>query len=460
MTKNLSTCAVLTAALPLVGMVAPTVFAAESEARRPNVLFIVIDDLNDWVGALDGHPNALTPNIDRLARKGVVFLDAHASSPICGPSRAALLSGIRASTSGLHDNLTSFTDHPKLVENENLPQFFKRLGYRTYGAGKVFHEYYPQFWDESTDKGPRMYKAGQPKQNGLEIAGIFDWGPLDLPEEKFDDYRVAQWAIDKINAPGDAPFFLACGIYLPHLPYYAPRAYFDKFPIEDIARPEIKPGDTDDLPKKALSIVYNKYQDVIREWGSEIHLDAARAYMACTNFADAQVGRVLDALKASGKADSTIVVLFGDNGVHHGQKNYWHKDTLWRQSTRVPLVIYVPGMAGNGTPTTRVASLIDIYPTLADLLGVEAPQHLEGRSLKPLLENPQQDWPYSVVTNRRPGEYAIRNGKWCYINYGSGSEELYDRVKDPQEWTNLANQPEFAEIKTQLSKEAPASGNQ
>jgi arylsulfatase A-like enzyme len=441
-----------------LGLISSSV--AADEAKRPNVLLISVDDLNDWVGALDGHPDTVTPNIDRLARKGVVFLDAHASSPICGPSRAALLSGIRASTSGLHDNRTAFVDHPQLVGNENLAQCFQRLGYRTYGAGKVFHEYYPQFWDESIDKGPRMYKAGQPKRNGLEIGGIFDWGPIELAEEEFDDYRMARWAVERINAPGDAPFFLACGIYLPHLPWYAPQEYFDKFPPADIARPEVKEGDADDLPKKALSMIFNSYQDVVREWGSDIHLDAVRAYLACIHFADAQIGRVLDALEASGKADDTIVVLFGDNGLHHGQKNFWHKDTLWRESTRVPLIIYAPGMKGNGSPCSRVASLLDIYPTLANLVGADAPQHLEGRSLKPLLEDPHGDWPYPVITNRRPGEYSVRTGEWCYINYGPGSEELYDRVKDPREWTNLAGDPEFAEVKATLAEKAPNNAPQ
>ena len=422
----------------------------DKEVPLPNVILISVDDLNDWVGALHGHPNTLTPNMDRLARKGVVFTDAHASSPLCGPSRAALLSGIRASTSGFHDNNSSFSAHPVLMENENLPQFLKRMGYSTFSSGKVFHSYYPAFWDESIPKGGRMYSAGDPKLNGLEIPGIFDWGELDTPEEEMDDYKMVQFAIDRLRSLDDTPFFIACGIYLPHLPWYAPREYFKPFPRESIIMPEIKSDDSDDLPATALSMIYNNYQDLVRKLSPEAQRDAVRAYLASTHFADAQVGRLLDALDKSIHADNTIVVIFGDNGNHHGQKNRWHKDTLWRESTRVPLIIYVPGMAGNGKPCTRMASLIDIFPTLMDLLGETASDHLEGRSLKSLLENPAAVWEHAVITDRRPGQYAIRTGEWCYIRYNEGAEELYNRRNDPREWVNLAGEKKYDSIKKEL----------
>lgn len=430
-----------------------------SQSDKPNVLLISVDDLNDWVGALHGHPDTVTPNIDRLTARGVVFRDAHASSPLCGPSRAALLSGIRASTSGLHDNKSTFLEHPVLMENDNLPQFFKKAGYTTLASGKIFHYDFPQFWDESIPKGGRMYKSGQPKRNGADIPGIFDWGPLELSETEMDDYKMAQFAIDQLNREQDAPFFLACGIYLPHLPWYAPREYFKPFPLDSITMPQINPNDLDDLPRAAIQVTGPGYYDIIHALGPKMHKEAVQAYLASIHFADAQVGRVLDALDASPYRDNTIVVLFGDHGNHLGQKNKWHKDTLWRESTRCPLVFYVPGMNPAQHSCDRMASLLDIYPTLADLIRVPAPEHLEGRSLKPLLKNPARNWPHAVITNRRPGQTAVRTEPWCYIRYHDGSEELYNRKKDPREGNNLANNPEYQSVKDKLIKQLPAENS-
>lgn len=424
--------------------------------KHPNVLLISVDDLNDWVGVLKGQHNVLTPNIDRLARNGIVFTDAYASSPICGPSRAALLSGMRASTTGLHDNTSTFTDHKLLMENLNLPQFFKKLGYKTWCSGKVFHGYYPQFWDESIPAGPRMYQAGQKKLNGLEIAGIFDWGPLDISDSEMDDYKMIQFGIEKLKKSHKDPFFLACGIYLPHVPWYAPRKYFDPFPPEKIIMPLSDPHDTEDLPRQAMSMVNNSYQDVIRNLNPEDQIKAVQAYLACIYFADAQVGRLLDALENSDYANNTIVVLFGDNGNHHGQKSRWHKDTMWRESCHVPLIIMVPGAQANGKACNRTVSLLDVFPTLADLAGAALPDHLEGLSLKPLIENPELPWDHASITNRRPGQFAVRTSDWCYILYQDGGEELYDRFNDPREWINLAANPQYSEIKQELRNRIPA----
>lgn len=420
--------------------------------KRPNVLLIAVDDLNDWVGALHGHPNTVTPNIDHLAARGVNFTDAHASSPLCGPSRAALLSGMRATTSGLHDNTSEFLKHPLLTANENLPQFFKRAGYRTFASGKIFHEDYPQFWDEFLPRSGRMYTAGQPKKHGFTVAGIFDFGPLDIPAEQMDDYKMAQFAIDRLSGKHEQPFFIACGIYLPHLPWYAPREFFEPFPLERISMPEIKPDDSSDLPGEAVKITKPTYYNPIAALGPEFHKRAVQSYLACTHFADAQVGRMLDALEKSPHKDNTIVILLGDNGNHLGEKNKWHKDSLWKESTRVPLIIYAPGMKPIRHTCDRMASLLDIYPTLADLIHVPAPKHLEGRSLKPLLENPDLEWNHAVLTNRRPGQTAVRTEEWCYILYQDGSEELYNRKNDPHEWNNLANNPEYKGIKKELAR--------
>lgn len=422
---------------------------------RPNVLFIVIDDLNDWVGCLGGNPDSLTPNMDRLAAKGTLFRNAYASSPLCGPSRAAFLSGMRASTTGLYDNLSNFEDHQILLDYENLPQFLRRRGYLAYGAGKVFHGYYPQYWDDSIDKGGRLYQAGEPKKNGLDIPGIFDWGALDVPDEQMDDYRMAQFAIDKLSQEHEKPFFLACGIYLPHVPYYAPRAYFDKFPLDKLSMPVVKADDTADLPKEAIKVINPKYTEFIDKCGQDKLKEAVQAYLACVNFADAQVGRVLDALEQSPYAHNTIVVLLGDNGLHFGEKNKWHKDSLWAESSRVPFMIYDPRKNRNGKLCDRVVSLLDIYPTLAELTNSLPPSNLEGRSIVPLLEYPYRKWDYPAITNRRKDQTAVRTEKWCYIRYQDGTEELYDYETDRFEWYNLASDGKYTNIKTKLAAYIP-----
>lgn len=439
--------------LPLLSLVLVmfTLSLSAEVEEPPNVLLIILDDLNDWVGHLEGHRNALTPNIDRLASEGVAFLDAHASSPLCGPSRAAFLSGMSAATSGYHNNLSRFTDEEILMGRENLPQFFHRAGYSTYASGKVFHYHFPEFWDESLDKGPRMYKAGQPKRNGLEIPGIFDWGPLPVADEEMDDYKMAQFAIDRLNEAHDRPFFIACGIYLPHLPWYAPEEYFEPFPVDGILIPPDNPNEVDDLPNRALQMARNKYQEVVNDLPPEALREAVQAYLAASHFADAQIGRILDALAAGPYAEDTVVVLIGDHGNHLGEKDRWHKDTLWQESTRAPFIVYAPGMAGNGHPSKRMASLLDLYPTLAELIGKEPPPHLEGRSLVPLLEDPVREWPFGVVTHRRPGQASVRTEDWCYIRYDDGSEELYDRRNDPSEWVNLAQTPQYERIKEEMS---------
>jgi arylsulfatase A-like enzyme len=440
---------------PLLTLLVLIVMALKSAlaSERPNVLMIVLDDLNDWVGAMYGHPDTVTPHLDRLASQGVMFLDAHATSPLCAPSRAAFLSGMRASTSCYHDARGRFTDFDVLMRNPNLPQFFKQAGYQTFGAGKLFHNNYPEFWDVSLNKGPRMYQANMPKRHGHDIPGIMDWGPLERSEQEMDDYRMAQFAIDKLQREHEQPFFIACGIYLPHLPWYAPKEFFEPFPLESIRLPIENPNELDDLPPVTLSMTSSNQQRLIRDLGREVHREAVQAFLASTHFADAQIGRILAALDASPYADNTIVVLFSDHGNHLTEKHRWHKDTLWRESTRVPLVIRAPGMAGNGVASPRMASLLDIYPTLADLIGVEAPSHLEGRSLRPLLENPLRKWDHAAITNRRPGEASIRTEDWAYIRYADGSEELYNRRHDPREWINLASVPEYAQVKQQLATE-------
>lgn len=440
------------AALLLNGCLESGVSAGDS-ARQKNVLFICLDDLNDWVGCIGGHPDTQTPNIDALGRRGIVFANAYCSSPLCGPSRAAFLSGMRASTTGMYDNLSKFSDHEELVSHTNLPQLFRQSGYAAYGAGKIFHHDYPGYWDEFLPRGPRLYNAGEPKRNGTNIPGIFDWGPLDRSDEDMDDYRMAQFAVDRLGMRHARPFFLGCGIYLPHAPWYAPRNYFDKFPMDSITMPVIKPDDLEDIPPVGRSISNPKYTQAVEETGKQ--REAVQAYLACINFVDTQVGRILDALERSPARDNTIVVLFGDHGLHLGEKQKWHKDSLWAEAARAPLIIYAPGMRGNGLVCERPVSLIDLYPTLAELCGFQAPGNLEGHSLVKLLRDPSAEWEYPAITNRRKDQTSVRTQHWSYIRYQDGSEELYDIQADPYEWINLAGRGEYDAIKAELLAYVP-----
>ncbi len=420
-------------------------------ADKPNVLFIVLDDMNDWVGPLGGHPDTKTPNLDAFARKSMTFTSAYCTSPLCGPSRAAFLTGMRASTTGIYNNTDHYMD--KLADAENMPLFYMHNGYYSCGSGKVFHGYFPQYWHDFLERAPRMYHRGEPKKNGTEIPGIFDWGPLDVKDSEMDDYRMAQYAIDKLHADHDKPFFLACGIYLPHVPWYAPQKYFDMHPINEITMPIVKEDDLDDIPPAGVRCANLNYTREVEKTGKT--REAVQAYLAAVSFVDAQVGRILDALEKSKYRDNTIVVILGDHGLHLGEKNKWHKDALWEETCRAPLFIKAPTITRPGSVCDRTVSFLDLYPTLTSLCGLEGPDCLEGRDISALLRDPDADWSYPAVTHRRADQVAIRDSRWRYILYENGDEELYDHSIDPFEWYNLAENAKYNSVKERLSLYIP-----
>ncbi|HBG28838.1 MAG: hypothetical protein A2Y10_03650 [Planctomycetes bacterium GWF2_41_51] len=426
----------------------------KDDCGKYNVLFISVDDLHDWVSPLNNQHRPITPNFERLAKRGMTFTESYCPSPLCGPSRAAVLTGMRASTTGLYQNTDEFSE--LLSDAENLPLCFRRNGYKAMGAGKIFHGYFPQYWDESLENGARLYQAGQPKKNGTDLPGIFDWGQLDCDDSDMDDYKMASWTIDRLKRDyGSTPFFLACGLYLPHVPWYAPKKYFDMYPLDKIVMPIIKDNDIDDIPAIGKKIAQKEYYDAVEATGKS--REAVQALMASITFADAQIGRILDALESSPYNDNTIVVVWGDNGVHQGQKQHWHKNTLWRESTRTPLFISVPNKTKPGAKCDQIVSPFDLYPTLAELCGIKEPEVVEGHSIVPLLTNPDLKWSYPAIMNRKKGEFAIRFDNWRYIRYANGSEELYDVAADPHEWNNLANVQKYSSVKTELAKFIPAT---
>ena len=441
---------------------------------RPNVLFIAVDDLNDWIGCMGGHKQAKTPNIDRLAASGVLFTNAHCAAPACNPSRTAIMTGLSPQTSGLYANGQKMREI--LPDAELLPKYFSRHGYWAAGSGKILHYFIDaQSWDqyypakETEDPFPRtLYPKERPVS--LPRGGPWqyietDWGPLDATDEEFGgDWLVSQWIGDQLRKEHDKPFFLACGIYRPHEPWFVPQKYFDLFPLDEIQLPQgYRADDLDDLPPAGQRRGPNRYFAHIRKHGQ--WKQGIQGYLASIAFADAMVGRVIKALETGPNRDNTIVVLWGDHGWHLGEKQHWQKFTGWRVCTRVPFIVRVPeGVPGLGQGTqagvtcSSPVNLLSLYPTLTDLAGLPRKPDNGGPSLVPLLGDPQANWPHASVTHlAEPGSYGLSTERWRYIHYANGDEELYDCHIDPYEWTNLATSVEHAAKLEELRALAPTT---
>jgi arylsulfatase A-like enzyme len=423
--------------------------AAEGE-RRPNILFIAVDDLNDWVHHLGGNPQSTTPNIDRLARRGVTFTRAHCAAPLCNPSRAALLSGLRPSTTGVYDNPTDW--RKVITDVPTLPMHFMQNGYYVAGAGKIYHDSFRRDsdWNEYLTNRRR---DPQPKSEDHGVGGIA-FAPLDADDADMQDYETVSWTIDKLNTRHDRPFFLACGLHKPHMPWNVPRKYYDMFPVDRIILPKVLETDLDDIPPAGVKIAkpQGDHRQILE---SGRWKDAVQGYLAAIAFADAMVGRLIDALDRSPSRDNTIVILWGDHGWHLGEKQHWRKFTLWEEATRAPLIVVAPGVTRPGGVCSRTVDFMGIYPTLCDLSGLSTPGHVEGTSFKSLLANPDSPWDRPALTTYLFNNHGVRSEHWRYIRYNDGSEELYDEDKDPLEWSNLAGKPEYAAIKAELAESLP-----
>lgn len=431
---------------------------AVSENEKPNVLFIAIDDMNDWVGFLGGHPQAKTPNLDKLAARGVNFTNAHCIAPACSPCRLGLLYGVEPFNSGLYP----FYDHEKIPKEvlanfTGLPKFFRENGYRSFGAGKIYHgsKVLDGDWDEyHKHKGPSLkYAPDKGYQQGESKKMAFC--PTTNPLEEHPDFQVASFGIDVINKQHDKPFFLAVGIVRPHLPFVCPQQFFD---MQDrrIQNPLVRHKDLTDVPWVGRSMA--KLSDDFRFRTDESWEDVHRAYLACNSWADYNIGRVLDALEKSPYAQNTIVVLWSDHGYHQGEKRSFRKFTLWEESTRVPFIIFDP-RPGMQTPgkCDEAVSLINIYRTLGELANVDVPEYVDGQSLIEQLADPKTPVDVPALTTWGRGNYAVRDDDWRYIRYYDGTEELYDHTTDPQEWNNLAGQKQHAKRLKDLSASLPVS---
>lgn len=436
----------------------------------PDVLMITIDDLNDWVGPLGGHPNVRTPNMDRLAERGITFTNAHTTAPLCNPSRTAFMTGLRPSTSGVYDNAPDWRTLDVFDGVRTLPGHFMDNGYATFGAGKLFHAHTysaPGFfglndttaWNDFYPALDRQLpdEVGPPARPANENPGFFgfDWSRVWVDDRAMGDGQVVGWVEGRIAEPAVGPRFLAAGIYRPHLPWYVPQPYLDMHPLAEIELPTTIENDLDDVPEIARTAPSqgNAMHDWVLEAG--VWPDAVQAYLASTSFADAMVGRLLDALDASGRADDTIVVLLSDHGFHLGEKHRWRKNSLWTESTRVPLIIAAPGVTTPGSRSDRPVSLLDVYPTLAELAGLPVPDHLEGASLLPLIENPRAEWDHVAITTDGFRNHTVRGQRYRYTRHPDGSEELYDLEADPDEWRNLAGDPALADVQARLAARLP-----
>ena len=445
--------------------------SASNVVAKSNVLFIAIDDLNDWVGCLGGHPQSRTPNLDRLASSGVLFSNAHCAAPSCNPSRTAVFTGISPHRSGLYRNGQSMRQ--VLPDAELIPKTFSRAGYRSIGSGKMLHYFIDQrSWDkyfpakESENPFPRtLYPKNRPVN--LTRAGPWqyietDWGALDATDQEFGgDYLVSEWVGKELLKKHDKPLFLACGIYRPHEPWFVPKKYFDAFPIEDIQLPPgYRKNDLNDLPAQGKRLGPNRYFAHIREQGQ--WKNAIQGYLASIYFADTMLGNVLEKLENGPNTDNTIVVLWSDHGWHLGEKEHWQKFTAWRACTRVPLIVRVPkGSEGlpNGTKPSicsEPVSLLSLAPTLLELNGLDPNNNYDGPSLVPLLAEPKSKWPHVATTYLdAPGSFSISENEWRYIKYADGGEELYNTVKDPYEWHNLVGDPSSQSDLIRLRSHAP-----
>ncbi|MEM7011274.1 MAG: sulfatase [Verrucomicrobiota bacterium] len=435
-------------------------------AEKPNVLFIAVDDLNDWLGYA-GNTQVISPNMDRLARDGVWFSRAFCQYPVCAPSRASVMTGVyfhqlESDKTGVKDSFVA--EKIQSMGSDLLHGYFKEHGYKTMAVGKILHEHLPA--DDLDLSGGRGGWNVHKDENGerrkthwMSDKTLTDWGYAETPEMRMSDSEAADWAVKRLKESHEEPFLLMVGFLRPHVPWYVPKSYFDRYDREQLRLPPYKADDVDDLPQAGLDLFNKGYPRT--EWAVENdqwrHM--VQAYLASITFVDTKVGLVLKALGASPYAENTIVVLWSDHGYHMGEKGIFQKDTLWERSAAVPLIVKLPSSMADQMDKgrcDRVVGLIDLYPTLLDLCGLPPNDRVSGRSLKPLLRDRTAKWDFPTLTYRKDGGRAVQDHRYRYIEYGDGAMELYDHKKDPHEWDNVAAESDYSDelerMKKKLSK--------
>ncbi len=436
---------------------------------KTNVLMICVDDLNDWSSCLGNHPKAKTPNIDLLASQGIIFKNAHCQAPICGPSRASILTGLHPHTTGIY-----YQVHDADIKKCNeltagatfLPDYFEQNGYESLGVGKIFHQGDASgVFDKYGGVFPKMQFGPKPKERmnfnpkwfSDSLNTATDWGPIDMPDSEMSDYKIADWAVKELNQEREKPFFMAVGFVRPHVPWHVPQKWFDMFPVDEMVTPPYKADDLNDVPE-ASRILHDMPQMPKTEWLIKENKwkPMVQAYLASMAFMDHQLGKVLDALKNSPYADNTVVVLWSDHGYHLGEKNRTCKHSLWNRSTHVPLIFAGKSINASTSCNTQVG-LIDVYPTLLDYCGLPKNNKNQGNNLMPLVREPNRNWDKPVLTSYGYKNISIYKQPYHYIQYADGSGELYDMKNDPNEWDNLAELSDFSQVKKDMQKLLPSS---
>lgn len=451
--------------------------ALSAKEEKLNVLFIAADDLTSSI-ACYGDPIAVTPNLDRLSDMGVRFDNAYCQIPLCNPTRASLMTGLRPDSIKVYDLEVHFRDAaPDAI---TLPQLFQKAGYKAMRVGKIYHYGVPrQIGTNGLDDPASWNQVVNPKgrdkdeehlitnlEPHRQISAALSWLTAEGTDEEQTDGMITTEAIRLMKENKDKPFFLAAGFFRPHTPYVAPKKYWDLYPIDKIKMPYAPEGDREDIPKIAFA-----HNNPVPNYNLAIEdvLKAKQAYYANVSFVDAQVGRLLDALEELGLADNTVVAFWSDHGYHLGEHNgIWQKRCLFEESASAPLIIYSPNQKGNGTASKQIVEFVDIYPTIAELCGLESPKTVEGKSLLPLLNNPNKRWKGEAFTQvLRPGDglpvmgASIRTDRWRYNEWNEGEQglELYDHSKDPNEFNNLASNPAYAKTIRELSAKLRATVN-
>jgi arylsulfatase A-like enzyme len=473
--------------VPLMAMVllGTWISAAHAADPRPNVLLIMADDLNNSLGCY-GDPRAKTPNLDRLAARGVRFDRAYCSFPLCGPSRNSMLTGLYPNSTGIQANAQIFRQ--TIPQQQSLPQLFRTSGYFSARLGKLFHYSVPKSIGTDGHDDPaswelEMNPAGvdrleeEPHIFTLtpgQFGGTLSWYASPKPDLEHTDGKIAdhaEWVLERCAARKDRPFFVSVGFFRPHTPYVSPKKYFDLYPEKEMPVAQGVKEDQADIPLAALGS-YKKEQDKLTD---DLRRQCVQAYYASISFMDAQVGRVLDALDRLGLADNTIIVFTSDHGYHLGEHGLWQKMSLFEESSRIPLLIAAPGMA-KGAVVKSPVSHVDVFPTVAALSNVQAPKNLQGQSLVPMLKDSSvmgRGWALTQVTRgggslgratvnpdvgsegKRFFGYSLRTPRWRYTEWAEGTQgrELYDHDADPKELTNLAENPAHASTVSDLSRQ-------
>ena len=459
--KNVLVAALTCSIIGFSGLSASANPDEKNAPKKLNVLFIAVDDLNNDLGCY-GNKFVKTPNIDRLAKRGVKFDKAYTQFPLCSPSRSSLLTGQRPDVTKIYELQTHF--RKTLPDVVTLPQLFKNNHYYSARVGKIYHYGVPgqigtdglddpESWDHKVnpkgrDKTEEALIKNLTPDRGLGSA--LAWRASEGTDEEQTDGMVASEAIKIMKEKKNEPFFLAVGFYRPHSPYVAPKKYFDLYPLESVPLPKEVENDLDDIPDAAL---FTKPAN----WGLSVakRKEALRAYYATITFMDAQVGKLLDELDRLKLTDKTVIVLWSDHGYNVGQHGQWMKQSLFENAARVPLIFSVPG-GTKGQVSGRTVELLDIYPTLAALCGLTPPQTLQGKSLVPLLENPDNIWDKAAYTQVRRNQIfgrSVRTERFRYTEWDGGNAgvELYDHQKDPEELTNLAKESTYIITVNELS---------